>query len=201
MTKSDQVLQRALSMLGRHTVYWAGAGGTDPQASSPVQQLEVGRLWPHLPAAERAQLEPLALAAGFNVHDPALVLPACDCSGFVCWALGLPRSVQHGAAVEWINTDSIHADAMGPNRRFLRTAKAAKGGIVVYPKRDSGERYGHVAIITEVDASGHARSVIHCSATNFMEPPFDAILSTPPEAFDHQPLSIYAWCLGVEPSP
>lgn len=201
MPTVDTVLQRALLMLDQRTVYWAGNGGTDPRAPSPVQMLDVGRQWPHLPADEQRELEPVARAAGLDVHDSTLVVATCDCSGFVCWALGMPRGVQSNGVIEWINTDSIHADAMGPGRRFRRTAQAAVGGLVVYPKRESNERFGHVAIVTEVDERGRASRVIHCSATNFKAPPFDAIQNTPPDAFERQRLSIYAWCHDVEPAP
>jgi cell wall-associated NlpC family hydrolase len=198
MPTIDQVMQRALSMLGKRTVYWAGNGGTDPSAASPVQLVDVGQQWPRLPVDEQRELEPLARAAGFDVHDPTLIVPTCDCSGFVCWALGLARGERLGdGSIRWINTDSIHADAVSAGRRFRRTAEATVGSLVVYPKRESGERFGHVGIVTEVDDEGRARRVIHCSATNFKTPPFDAIQNTPPEAFERQRLSIYVWCQDI----
>ncbi len=131
------------------------------------------------------------------MHDPALVVPACDCSGFVCWALGFGRKsnpAPYTDAAGWIYTDSIWADAMGAGVRFERRARATPGALVVYPKAGSGENYGHVGLVMEADADGRARLVAHCSAVNFKVAPFDAIKITSPELFEQQPHSIYAWC-------
>ncbi|QHI99662.1 CHAP domain-containing protein [Xylophilus rhododendri] len=192
-----QVLARALSATGQGTVYWAGAGGQDPRAASPTQALAIGREWPGLPAAQQAALKPLAEAAGLDLKDPNLVAPACDCSGYVCWALGIARHFSSPAGDVWLNTDNIWQDACGPARQFRKTALAEVGGLVVYPKQGSGETYGHVGLVTEVGADGHATRIAHCSASNFMEAPHDAIKVNAAEAFQRQPKSIYAWFLAM----
>ena len=194
MTDVSTVLARATAMAGRRTVYWAGTGGFDPLAPSPVQALDIGRQWPSLPKEEQDRLRPLAEAAGLDVDDPDLVAPACDCSGLVCWALGITR---HPAPDRWLNTDTIWQDATGPARQFRRLARAAVGGLVVYPKAGSHENFGHIAIVTEVSANGEASRIVHCSAINFATAPPDAIKVTTPEAFTRQPKSIYAWYRGV----
>ncbi|KQP45066.1 CHAP domain-containing protein [Pseudorhodoferax sp. Leaf274] len=188
MTDAAQLIARARSMLRRKTLYWAGSGGVDPRAPDCTTPLEVGRQWPGLPASQRAELAPLAQAAGLDLNDPTLVLPACDCSGFVCWALGIPRRT---AAGEWINTDSIWADAKGAQRGFLLRAQAAAGDLVVYPK-PADAKYGHVGIVTEVDGAGRATRVLHCSALNFaLAPAGDAIRETAPAVFAQQAASVY----------
>jgi len=190
MTDIQTVLARATAMAGRHTVYWAGAGGFDPRAASPAQPLAIGQQWPTLAPEEQAMLRPLAEAAGLDVDDPGLVAPACDCSGFVCWALGISR---HPTPQHWINTDSIWDDATGSGVQFSKIESAALGCLVVYPQAGSGEKFGHIALVTEVAADGRAARIVHCSAANFGSTPPDAIKITTPEAFERQPKSVYAW--------
>lgn len=189
MTDPNALIARARSMTGRRILYWAGVGGFDPQAVDCTTALAVGRAWPTLDADERARLLPVAQAAGLDPTDPDLVLPACDCSGFVCWALGVPRRTASG---DWLNTDSIWADAAGPQRAFVRRAQAEAGDLVVYPKAGSGERFGHIAIVTQVDAAGRALQILHCSADNFaLAPAGDSIRETAPTAFEAQHRSLY----------
>jgi hypothetical protein len=195
MTDVDTILSRARHAVGRSTLYWLGEGGLHPDAPLPSSRLAVGQLWPTLSAAQRMELEPIAQAQGIDVHDPNLVLDACDCSGYVCWALGISR--HPGAAAfpgggGWIFTDSIWADAMGPGLRFQRLAEARPGALVVYPKEGSDENFGHVGIVIEADASGRATLVAHCSAVNLRDGPFDSIKITGPKVFELQGRSIYA---------
>jgi hypothetical protein len=194
MTDVQTVLARATAMAGRRTVYWAGSGGLDPAAASPAQPLAIGQQWPMLSREEQAMLRPLAKAAGLNVDDPGLVAPACDCSGFVCWALGISR---HPAAERWINTDSVWDDATGSGVQFRKIDRAAVGCLVVYPQAGSGEKYGHIALVTEVAPDGRAARIVHCSAANFGSAPPDAIKITAPDAFERQPKSVYAWFNGL----
>lgn len=194
------VLTRARSACEQHTVYWAGAGGRDPQMPLPTCVLAVGRLWPALSPDQQSEFEPLAVAAGLNVHDPALTVNACDCSGFVCWALGFGRHTQPAPFTDaggWIFTDSIWADAMEGGVRFQRRTLATPGCLVVYPKQGSGESFGHVGIVLDADAAGRATSVVHCAASNFKTAPCDAIKITSAERFEAQKLSVYAWCREV----
>lgn len=200
MSTVDEVLTRARSAVGHATMYWLGQGGKDPGAALPSSRLPAGQLWPTLPADQRAELEPLAKRQGIDVHDPHLVLNACDCSGYVCWALGFGRHTEPASFTDpagWIFTDSIWADAMGPGKRFQRIDRARPGALIVYPKEGSDEHYGHVGIVVEADATGRATLVAHCSKANVLEAPFDAIKITAPDAFEHQRNSIYAWCRTV----
>ena len=133
-----------------------------------------------------------------DVHDPAVVRDACDCSGFVCWALGFARGVSGPNGTDaWTNTDTIWADATGPQRRFRRIGKARPGALVVYPRKESHEHYGHVGIVVATDAEGNATRVVHCSADNIRTAPHDAIKVTSTEKFARQPLSVYAWYRDV----
>lgn len=200
MPSVQEVLARARSACGHGTVYWAGAGGVRADTASPTTALAVGQQWPSLPPEQQAEFAPIAAAAGLDVHDPALVVRACDCSGLVCWALGFGRRTTPAPFTDpagWIFTDSIWNDAMGNGARFQRRERASPGALVVYPKPAAGERFGHVALVTEVDAAGKATRVIDCSAVNFRNAPFDAVQVTRPEAFERHPESIYAWCRSV----
>ena len=192
MDATSTLLARARSMLGHGFLYWAGAGGVSPLAPDCSTPLAVGRAWPRLPREEQLRLLPLADAAGIDVHDPTLVRDACDCSGYVCWALGIPRRRPSGG---WRNTDTIWADANGAQREFERRAQARPGCLLVYPQQDSGERFGHIGIVTQVDAQGRALRVLHCSADNFLGArPGDAVRETAPEPFERQALTVCcAW--------
>lgn len=199
MTTLATVLSRARSATGHTTLYWIGQGGADPGAPMPSNPVHVARSWAGLDAASQAALAPLAQALAIDVHDPDLVRDACDCSGFVCWALGFARHRPGtDGSKEWTNTDSIWQDATGPQQRFQRLADARPGCLVVYPQRDSNERYGHVAIVIAADAAGTATAIAHCAADNIASKPYDAIKITSTEQFLRQPLSIYCWCRDVD---
>jgi len=137
---------------------------------------------------------------GFHEHAPG---PArngrCDCSGYVCWALGLSRITRHPLYVAfnggWINTDSVVHDAGRPTGYFERLEAPVPGCVVVYPKKGSGKRYGHIGIVSGV-AGGAVAKVIHCSVGNFRAAG-NAIQETGPEAF-RLPTAIYAWYEGIE---
>jgi len=196
MTTAEQVLARACGATGKKILYWIGEGGRDPGTDLPSNLVYVAREWAKLDAADQRDLAPLAQAMGIDVHDPDLQREACDCSGFVCWALGFSRIVP-GPHGDWINTDSIWADAQGSQRRFQKIGQARPGALVVYPKpRD--ERYGHVAIVVETDGQGNATRIVHCSADNIRATPHDAIKITSPEKFEQHEASIYAWCRDVD---
>ncbi|WP_167761300.1 CHAP domain-containing protein [Duganella callida] len=197
MTTAAEVLARARAATGHAILYWIGQGGRDPHAALPSNPVRVAREWAGLDPADQRELAPLARQMGIDVTDASLELPACDCSGFVCWALGLARFAPGPDAGDWINTDSIWADASGPQRRFQQLRAARPGALVVYPQKDSGEHYGHVAIVIETDDQGSATRIAHCSADNLRSAPYDAIKITTPEKFTRQHLSIYAWCRDV----
>lgn len=200
-TTVDKVLSRARSAVGQSALYWIGTGGTDPNAARPTTRLPVAQTWATLSAEQKHELEPVAIAHGIDVHDPDLEIDTCDCSGFVCWALGFARQTnaepfasQHGG---WINTDSIWADAMDGGVAFQRLERARPGVLVVYPKKGSGENFGHIGVVMEADEAGRATRVAHCSADNALGPGGDAIQITAPTPFERQPRSIYVWCRAV----
>lgn len=197
-TTSD-VLTRASSAVGLGTLYWLNKGGQDPRAPRPSSELPIAQAWASLNADQAAEVSPVVAAMGINTADPDLHLPACDCTGFVCWALGFSRRAPSAASYTtpdgWIYTNSIWNDAMGPGTRFKRLERARPGCLVVYPSdRAAGLHYGHVAIVVEVDARGRATHIVHCSKDNVLSAPHDAIKVTPPDPFDAQTSSVYAWC-------
>jgi len=200
MTNVEQVLARAHSAAGRSTLYWLGQGGKDPRAALPSSGLAIAGEWLNLPRDQQQELQPLAKAWGIDVHDPTLVMEACDCSGFVCWALGFARHTDPAPFTDpdgWIFTDSIWADATGPGVRFQAVDRARPGALVVYPRRGSGHSHGHVGLVVAVNAAGRATRVLHCSALNASTAPLDAIKVTAPEVFEQQARSVYAWCSEV----
>lgn len=197
MSPVERLLERARSMLGRHTVYWPGAGGEHADAPSAASMVRVADEWPDLDAATQAELRPLAEAAGIDVNDPAQMVSAADCSGYIAWVLGMARHrvpPQPGVG-EWISTDSIHGDATHGAQLFRTLAEAVPGCLVVYPK-PAHLPFGHVGLVSET-ANGRAVRVLHCAAANFKSAPFDAIKENAPTAFEAIPTSIYVWCRTV----
>lgn len=192
-TSVDLLLERARSMLGRQTVYWPGAGGQRGDAPTATSAVRVADEWNDLDAQTQAELGPLALAAGIDVHDPAAMMQAADCSGYVAWALGRARrSVPPAPGIgEWLSTDTIHADATHGAHLFERLMQAVPGCLVVYPK-PVDEPFGHVGIVSEV-RDGRADRILHCAAANFRSAPFDAIKENQTKAFENNPASIYVW--------
>jgi hypothetical protein len=77
----------------------------------------------------------------------------CDCSGFIAWVLGRSRKASKDWKW-WLSTDSIWADAKGPQILFERLLKPEPGCLAVYPDwRDKiGKKHeGHVAVVADVD--------------------------------------------------
>lgn len=101
----------------------------------------------------------------------ALPRLACDCSGYVCWALGVARN---RAPLDggWINTDAMVADARGQRRLFVPVARALPGALLVYPRPGGASRApGHVGIVVDADANGRATRVLHCAPDNYLLTP------------------------------
>ncbi len=141
-------------------------------------------------------------AGGMN---PASTRPVssgnkCDCSGFVCWALGISRQTTHPLYMKfnggWINTDGIVHDAKKSTGVFSQLAKAKIGCIVVFPGgRVNGiTKIGHVGIVTSVK-DGKPSKVLHCSSGNYRNNG-EAIQETLPTVFN-RPDAIYAWYEGL----
>jgi LysM repeat protein len=105
-------------------------------------------------------------AGGMN---PKTVLPTtnklCDCSGFVCWILGISRKTdipfykQFGG---WIFTDSMVADVNSQTGIFERINIPEPGCITVF---GAGNKIGHVGLVSKV-SNGKMDKVIHCSSGN-----------------------------------
>jgi cell wall-associated NlpC family hydrolase len=141
---------------------------------------------------------------GYGGMKPDAPTPAanggCDCSGFICWALGISRKTTHPFYVDfiggWIATESIFADAQKPVGFFERIDVAKPGALVVYP--DKGGHQGHVAIVSEVGPGAGVKGVtkiIHCSKGNGANG--DAIQETAATVFHNNPASILCWYAGV----
>lgn len=122
----------------------------------------------------------LGAGAPANAPKPWDETGSCDCSGFVCWVLGLSRyqpilSFLKPLNGGWLNTDGMVCDSLSPTGFFEGVAGAPlPGDLVVYPslwyakkvhraERPFGQytpRIGHVGVLTQ-------GMVIHCSAGNY----------------------------------
>lgn len=123
---------------------------------------------------------------GSGGMKPEAALPAsnklCDCSGFVCWVLGVSRKstipfyTRYGG---WIYTDSMVADVNSNAGIFEKINIPEAGSIVVY---GAGDQIGHVGIVSKV-SNGKMEKVIHCSSGNDRR--FrDSIQETNPDVFN-----------------
>ena len=108
---------------------------------------------------------------GQGGFDPTKMLTKkCDCSGFIAWAIGIPREFPPGSN-RWLDTDAYWngggaaAKAAGfPLLQNVAAADAEPGDLIVYP--DQGGKQGHIGIISGLDNDGELK-VIHCSKGNF----------------------------------
>jgi LysM repeat protein len=122
-------------------------------------------------------------AGGIN---PSLELPTsnneCDCSGFVCWVLGLSRKTTipfYQKFGGWIYTDSMEVDVNSSAGIFEKINIPEVGCIVVY---GAGPKIGHVGIVSEVE-NEKMKKVIHCSSGNYKNY-HDSIQETAPTVFN-----------------
>jgi hypothetical protein len=215
---SAAFLQRALSARAVSTVYMLGKGGwTRAEQAAGKRPAQAGRSvdLPRELALMRTQrpkvhADYLATLSKAGLTLESLPALACDCSGFVCWALDVARDSAPWPG-GWINTDRMVGDARGQRRLFRPAERAAPGMMLVYPKPPAKARAvppgggddgppGHVGIITAVSADGRPTRVLHCSPTNYLLPPpaglpHNAIAETGPEPFyDIDPRSlVVAW--------
>jgi len=119
--------------------------------------------------------------AGF---DPAAPLtPACDCSGFIAWCIGVPRELPPNSNL-WLQTDTFWAGGLpvGPELfQPVMPGVVQVGDLIVYPDGPWGQ--GHIGLVSAVQ-NGEIRRVIHCSSRNWRD--FgDAILETEPAAWQN----------------
>lgn len=151
----------------------------------------------------------LGAGAPFTAPHPWDEVGACDCSGFVCWVLGLSRyqpvlSFLKPLNGGWFSTDGMVCDSLNPTGFFEPVSGAPlPGDLIVYPaawyakqvhraeKRfGNGPRIGHVGIVTPT-------GVIHCSSGNFREHQ-DAIRETDPTVFTSVSYYRYIRFCGAE---
>lgn len=140
--------------------------------------------------------------------SPRSELPAnhnqeCDCSGFVCWALGISRQTDHPLYVRfnqgWINTDAMVHDARASTGFFSEISEPRVGAIVVYGAKPPSRKVGHVGIVTAVQKANGvttATKVLHCSHGNHTRLR-DAICETDLTVF-RKPDTLYAWYEGID---
>ena len=119
---------------------------------------------------------------GKGGFDPTKAMTAsCDCSGFVAWAIGIPRELPPGSN-KWLATDNYYSGGKPVKAGlFSQVAidKTKPGDLLVYP--DKGGNQGHIGIVTQIK-SGAPSLVIHCSRGNYKK--FDdAIQVTGPDVF------------------
>jgi hypothetical protein len=136
---------------------------------------------PHPPSNVPASLRAIGYKLGAGGKDPNAPHPAtwhealrrwvCDCSGFTAWALGFDRYQPARFPEEWINTDSMIADAERGGDWFEILAAPDLGCLVVY---DAGRKVGHVGLVVDPlpaewdpeHPSWDLVRVVHCSSSN-----------------------------------
>ena len=152
----------------------------------------------------------LGAGAPHDALSPYDLSGACDCSGLVCWALGIARYqptlafLQAAIGHRWMNTDAIVADTAHPAGLFSMPDVPRPGDLIVYPSYNyalrnklalvgdkRGPTIGHVGIITG------DRSVVHCSSGNVKEHG-RAIWETDNEVFRRVPYMRIARYVGLE---
>ena len=167
------------------TLYLLGAGGWYRNEGAPPPQpgrhVEVAKALKAMKQQERAKYDHYrdeAARAGIDIEQcPPPDGQACDCSGFVTWALKLPRDrAPREGRQGWLKTDTIHADALGPQDLFVRldsdeTPGTAEPGAMLVYGRCAGHEVGHIAIVTEINATGRPTRIIHCAPENYLEAP------------------------------
>lgn len=135
-----------------------------------------------LQRAKSALFKKTIYKLGKGGFDPSKPLSAqCDCSGFIAWAIGIPRELPPKSN-KWLSTDEYWSGGK-PVKAGLFIQKditeALIGDLLVYP--DKGGKQGHIAVVSIVE-KGKPVSIIHCSSGNYKN--FgDAIRETGPGVF------------------
>lgn len=172
----ETFLARAHRALQMPTLYWLGFGGVagalvqDSQPGTPIDAAaELQRLQRTHPVKYAAYSAGMK-EAGLTVAD--LPARACDCTGYVAWALGIARHPVKlaGKSEAWFFTNDIHADARGAQQSFVQLDAPQVGAMLVYPGVESQGKVGHIGIITAVE-DGQALRMLHCAPENFLLPP------------------------------
>jgi hypothetical protein len=146
-------------------------------------------------------------------HTCADANNACDCSAFVCWALGIDKQGSYPYLVspgqpsvqgdQWYGTDNIWNDtvhlAMG---LFQKISGPAPGSLILFPtQRVSGGKStsGHVGIVTKISPTA-ALTVLHCSSGHFKATK-DSMQETDDTVFRGKSGLVYAWCSRIAVAP
>jgi LysM repeat protein len=134
----------------------------------------------------------------YGGYDPAFHLPTkdnfSDCSGFICWVLGISRVTKipfYKALGGYINTNAMVKDINSTTGIFEKLNTPEPGCIVVYG--GSKGRYGHVGLVSEV-VNGEISRVIHCSHGNYQQF-HDAIQETNAHVFN-RPDAVFGRFIG-----
>lgn len=112
----------------------------------------------------------------------------CDCSGFVAWAIGIPRQLPPDTG-GWLDTD-CYCRGGDPVLKDLATPVSGgpptPGDLYVYPDSTVNGKHheGHIGIISKVE-NGTVTRVIHCSMSNSAAG--DAVQETAPKAWINNP--------------
>ena len=119
---------------------------------------------------------------GKGGFDPSRKMTVtCDCSGFVAWAIGIPRELPPGSG-NWLQTTTYWEGGGSAGAGLFDLIPenfAEPGDIIVYP--DRGNKQGHMGVVSALE-SGYVTKVIHCSTGN--DRTFnDAIQETAPAVF------------------
>lgn len=207
----EQLLSRARSALAMPTLYWLRFGGwtglgtpPKPQPGTPIQLKSELKDLAKKDLAKHQRYLDGAAAAGIDIATlPPL---ACDCSGYVAWCLGVPRSPSPLPG-NWLNTNAIHADVSAPGgqgRLFRRLQRAVPGALLVHPGDKARDEVGHVAIVTAVDDQGRATRMLHCAPENLALPPpaggtRNAIAETDASHFDGHADTRIVMALALDP--
>ncbi|HEY2961376.1 MAG TPA: peptidoglycan-binding domain-containing protein [Pyrinomonadaceae bacterium] len=138
--------------------------------------------------------EKITYVLGRGGYDPTIMLTKeCDCSGFIAWAIGIPREFPPGSQ-RWLDTDAYWSGGGGaakaagfPLLREVPAAEAEPGDLIVFPD-PAPHKQGHIGMISGVDQQGELR-VIHCSKGNWTH--FgDATRETDAAVWKNQPTRI-----------
>lgn len=101
---------------------------------------------------------------GFNPIKP--LTPQCDCSGFIAWAIGIPREFPPGSN-RWLSSTAYWAGGYPVLPGLLsqiELQQAQVGDFWVYPHQNG--QVGHIALIHEVNNS-QPTQILHCSSGNY----------------------------------
>ncbi|WP_298826175.1 CHAP domain-containing protein [uncultured Piscinibacter sp.] len=203
---ADELIRRAREAMRTPTLYLLGGGGfyadepgPHPHPGREARVADVLAALARKDAEKHARYLAEAQAAGIDLEllGPKH-MPFCDCSGYACWALDMPRAPSASAQAGWVWTGSIYDEGRRPGGgpHFVRIdsdgARLAcrPGAMLVFPA-PSDRLPGHVGIVTETDDVGRPLKVLHCSSLNLLIAPAggaerSAIAETDAEPFLEQ---------------